>query len=79
MNDLTGALATLKAAVNMDPNYADIHLFYAQLLQNTGNLAEAKVIYQGLLTTDPTNATYSTAIKAIEASLTAGASGTTTP
>jgi putative inorganic carbon (HCO3(-)) transporter len=78
-NDLTGALATLKAAVNMDPNYTDIHLFYAQLLQNTGKLTEAKAVYQDLLTKDPTNATYSDAIKAIEASLTAGASGTTTP
>jgi putative inorganic carbon (HCO3(-)) transporter len=77
--DDAGALATLAAAVDMDPAYTDIHVFYAQLLQRTGKLSEAAARWKALLATDPTNTTYSDAIKAIEASISPSATGTTAP
>jgi putative inorganic carbon (HCO3(-)) transporter len=77
--DDPGALATVEAAVNWDPNYSDIHVFYAQLLQRAGRMSDAAAVWKTLLATDPTNANYSASLKAVEASITPGASGTTTP
>jgi O-antigen ligase/tetratricopeptide (TPR) repeat protein len=77
--DITGALATISAAVGMDPNYVDIHVFYAQLLTSVGRYSEAAAVYKTLLVADPTNTTYSGALKAVEASMTSSATGTTAP
>jgi putative inorganic carbon (hco3(-)) transporter len=77
--DEAGAAATAGAAVNMDPNYADIHLFYAQTLTRLGRLKEAVVVYRQLTALDPTNTSYSDALKAVEASLTASGQSTSTP
>lgn len=77
--DQAGALATVEASVNMDPNYADIHLFYAQALTRAGRYKDAVAQYQHLLTLEPSNTTYSSGLKAVEASLTASGAGTTTP
>jgi len=77
--DEAGALATAEAAVNMDPNYVDIHLFYAQTLTQAGRLKDAAAQYRHLLTLDPANTGYSDALKAVEASLTASGQSTATP
>jgi tetratricopeptide (TPR) repeat protein len=74
----TAALATVQAAVNMDPNYGDIHLFYAQTLQRLGRLQEAVAQYKYLVTLDPANTGYSDALKAVETSLGASASSVPT-
>jgi O-antigen ligase len=65
----TAALATVQAAVNMDPAYADIHLFYAQTLTRLGDLKQAVAQYKKLVTLDPTNTTYTDGLKAVEASV----------
>jgi O-antigen ligase/uncharacterized protein YukE len=72
------ALATAKAAVDMDPNYADIHLFYAQTLTRLGNLTEAVAQYKKLVTLDPTNTTYASGLKAAETSVGASAASIAT-
>jgi len=73
------ALAAVQRALDWDPNYTDIHLFYAQTLQRMGRLKEALVAYQYLQKLDPTNASYATAIKSVEASLTVSGQSTATP
>jgi putative inorganic carbon (HCO3(-)) transporter len=77
--DLQGALATSIAARSMDPNYTDPILFSAQILTRLGRLQEAVVQYKVLLTLQPTNTGWSDALKAVETSLAAGATGTTKP
>jgi tetratricopeptide (TPR) repeat protein len=77
--DRAGALATAEAAVNMDPRYVDIHLFYAQTLTEAGRLKDAADQYRQLVELDPANTAYSDALKAVEASLTASGQTTATP
>lgn len=77
--DYAGALATAKAAVDMDPRYADIHLFHAQALTKVGRLKDAAAQYRYLMELDPANTGYSDALKAVEASLTASGQSTATP
>jgi putative inorganic carbon (HCO3(-)) transporter len=63
------ALATVQAAVDMDPNYADIHLFYAQTLTRLGRLNDAVAVYKKLVSLDPTNTGYQSGLKAVETSV----------
>jgi O-antigen ligase len=84
--DNAGALATIEAQVGpgiavyqMDPRYADIHLFYAQTLQRAGRLQDAVAQYKYLVGLDPTNTGYADGLKAVEASLGAGAASIPTP
>ena len=77
--DRAGALATAEAAVNMDPNYADIHLFYAQALTQANRLKDAAVQYRILMKLDPANTAYTDALKAVEASITASGASTAAP
>jgi O-antigen ligase/tetratricopeptide (TPR) repeat protein len=79
MGDAVGAAKTLDEAVNMDPNYLEIHVLYAQVLVEAGRLREALGQYKALQAQDTSNTTYAGAIKSIEASLPAGAGTTTTP
>jgi len=91
--DDAGALATIEQVVgkrpdgtgitvlDMDPNFTDIHMFYAQTLQRAGRLQDAAAAYRYLVDLNPGNTTYSDALKAVEASLSAAPSGagTTSP
>jgi O-antigen ligase len=56
--DINGALATIATAVSWDPNYADIHLFYAQTLTRVGRNADAATVYKQVIALDPTNTGY---------------------
>ena len=77
--DVNGAVATLKDAVDMDPNYLEIHVLYAQVLVEAGFKQEALVRYKELLAKDPSNTTYSSAIQSLEGSVTPGGSQPTAP
>ncbi len=77
--DSAGAITTIEATLNMDPNYTDVHLFYAQLLTRAGRFADAAAQYTYLLKLEPGNTAWSDALKAVEASMSASPSGTTTP
>jgi hypothetical protein len=79
LGDAAGAAKTLAAAVNMDPNFVEIHVLYAQVLTESGRLQEALAQYKTLQSADASNATYADAIKSLEASISAGAGKTTTP
>ncbi len=79
MGDVAGAAKTLEAAVNMDPNFVEIHVLYAQVLSQTGRLQDALALYKTLLSSDASNTSYADAIKSLEASISAGAGKTTTP
>lgn len=88
VGDDTGAVATLEQVVakdkdgndirvlDMDPNFTDIHMFYAQTLQRLGRLEEAADAYRYLVERNPGNTTYSSALEAVEASLSAQPTGT---
>ncbi|HEY5548651.1 MAG TPA: O-antigen ligase family protein [Coriobacteriia bacterium] len=75
--DTVAAAKTLDAAVDMDPNYAEIHALYAQVLAQAGRTQDAIAQYKALLAIDASNATYAAALKSLEG--TAGAGATTTP
>jgi O-antigen ligase len=77
--DVAGAATTLDAAVNMDPNYLEIHILYAQVLAEAGRLQDALVQYKALEARDPGNTKYTAAIASLEASIAAGAGTTPTP
>jgi thioredoxin-like negative regulator of GroEL len=79
MGDAVDAAKTLDAAVNMDPNFVEIHVLYAQVLTEAGRLQEALAQYKTLQSADASNTTYAAAIKSLEASISAGAGKTTTP
>jgi O-antigen ligase len=76
MGDAVDAAKTLDAAVDMDPNYIEIHLFYAQVLVQAGRPRDALAQYKALQARDASNTTYATAIKSLEASLSPGAETT---
>jgi hypothetical protein len=83
-----GAIDTLEAVVakdkdgkpirvlDMDPNFTDIHMFYAQTLQRLGKLQEAADAYRYLVERNPGNTTFTDALKAVEASISAEPTGT---
>jgi putative inorganic carbon (HCO3(-)) transporter len=77
--DVNGALATIEAAVPMDPNYSDPYLFEAQLLTQMGRYTEAAADYKHLLSLSTTQAAWAVALKSVEASAAAAASGTGKP
>jgi putative inorganic carbon (HCO3(-)) transporter len=79
MGDEAGAMETIRYASTMDPRYTDPFLFYAQMLSRAGRLSEAAAQYKILLALQPDNTGWSDALKAIEASITPGATGPTTP
>ena len=76
LGDVNGALTTVLQAATMDPNYTDPRQFAAQLYASQGKYAEAIGQFQELLKVQPGNATWTDAIKSLEAS--AGISTTKT-
>jgi len=79
MGDAAAAAKTLDAAVDMDPNYTEIHVLYAQVLVEAGRLKDALGQYKALQARDTSNTTYAGAIKSLEASLSPGGGTTATP
>jgi putative inorganic carbon (HCO3(-)) transporter len=77
LGDVKGALDTVLAAATMDPAYTDPRQFAAQMYTSQGNYALAIAQYQELQKVQPDNATWTTAIKSLEASANAGSKGTT--
>ena len=77
VGDAAAAAKTLDAAVNMDPNFVEIHVLYAQVLTEAGRLQDALAVYKTLESGETT--TYASAIQSLEASISAGAGTTTTP
>jgi O-antigen ligase len=76
MGDTAGALETVLAAAAMDPAYTDPRQFAAQLYIARGQYALALGQFQELLKLQPDNATWKNAIKTLETSISAGATGT---
>lgn len=79
LGDQAGAAKTLDAAVDMDPNYMEIHALYAQVLAQSGRMQDALVQYKALASREPSNTTYTDAVRSLEASIAAGAGATVTP
>jgi len=79
VGDAAAAAKTLDAAVNMDPNFVEIHVLYAQVLTEAGRLQDALAVYKTLASADASNTTYTDAINSLEASISAGAGTTTKP
>ena len=76
LNEPAKALAVLRTAVDMDPAYTDPRQLYAQILLQSGDLKGAAAQYRLLLKVKPGDATLTSTLHAIEASLSAEASAT---
>jgi tetratricopeptide (TPR) repeat protein len=74
--DTAGALDTVLQAAAMDPNYTDPRQFAAQVYLSEGRYPEAIAQFQELLKVQPDNTQWSSAIKSLEASMSASATGT---
>ncbi len=71
MNETAKAEAVLKATVGMDPNYADPRQLYAQILTQARDFGGAAAQYRLLLKLKPGDPALTSALQAVEASLSA--------
>ena len=78
LKDYKGVIATLKPAVDMDPNYADPRAIYAEALANEGQYAEAVKQFKILIALQPAREDLKAKLQAVETSLAAGADTTAT-
>jgi tetratricopeptide (TPR) repeat protein len=77
LNELPKTIEVLKGTVDLDPNYIEPRLLYAEAFRATGDFAAARTQYKIILQKDPTNAQALSSLQAVEASM--GISPTATP
>ncbi len=77
LGDEKDAIQQLQTCGSEDPNYPDPQLLLGDIYRRTGDLAKAKATYEQVLKLQPTNTQAQDALKAVEASIAAGAKGAT--